>query len=280
MPNLDSLEFPKRMVALFIGPSSCGKSTAAASFPKPHFWDFDLRIEGLKNCRQFIGQDISYERYPPSSNGQMWNKLNNDFDIIQVEINTRQYKYETLVIDSFTAVLKNLLHESLHLQGGKIIKDTKNKLGGLRIEGPADYQYEASAGYQMIQELRELPINVILTAHIIPSYGKETIVDSQGNVTENTYGETVVIGEKLSIREKIAANILPYFNEVYRFDKREVIVNGKKELRHFVKFESDIARSAIGLKGEHDITGKNFYTFWKAKMDERKPQWDLAKKIS
>jgi hypothetical protein len=80
----------------------------------------------------------------------------------------------------------------------------------------------------------------------------------------NPYAESEEVGEKVSLRDKLGVDASIYFNEIYRFEKRST----PEGSRFYVNFDTDLARSALGLSGEHDITGKNFYEFWKGKVEE------------
>ena len=66
-----------------------------------------------------------------------------------------------------------------------------------------------------------------------------------------------MVGEKLSLRNKISASIGIYFDHIFRFDRKMI---GDKE-KYTVQFKGDLAcTSFAGLpNGEVDITGKNFY---------------------
>jgi hypothetical protein len=98
--------------------------------------------------------------------------------------------------------------------------------------------------------LRSLPIPfVIVNAHIVDKFGKADPDDS--------YSESVVVGEKLSIRDKIGANIGIYFDHIFRFERRMV---GLHE-HFFVRFRSSLACTSYPElpSGEVDITGKSFH---------------------
>ena len=118
--------------------------------------------------------------------------------------------------------------------------------------GPEDYGLEAQATYDYIAFLKSLPIpNIIISAHIIDRYGKAD--------PDNAYSESVVIGEKLSIRDKISENIKSHFDHLFKFERN---ADGGQE-KFYVTFRGGIARSSYSWLpfGRQDITGKDFYQF-------------------
>ena len=124
------------------------------------------------------------------------------------------------------------------------------------MSGPADYGYEAEACYQIFDYLRSIPINIIVSAHIIDIIGK---------LTDEEYSERGKIGEKLSIRDKIGENVQIYFSEVYKFSKEEDALG---RVKHYVQFRSEIAGTCFPElpDGKIDISGQNFYDMWIKKI--------------
>jgi hypothetical protein len=252
--KLSEIKPESKFFGLFIGRSSSGKTSAAISFPDPTVLDFDLRILGAR----WTHLEANYLQFPPGP-GKGWAEVDKYMEDLQIGIISRQTVPKTLVMDSITSMLRLFVAESMDLTKGYTIERKGKEKNALRLEGPSDYKYESSATYQVFDFLRSLPINVIISAHIIDKFGKLS--------PDEEYSETGVVGSRLSIRDKIAENILTYFNEVYEFGRKE---KGNK-IQHYVKFQSDICRSALGLPaGEHDITGKNFYEFWKEQVSKIK----------
>ena len=279
MPFVDELKLGSKLFALFVSRSGAGKTTATASFPEPNILDFDGRIRGLINSQHIYKQRIYFEQFLPPKG---WDDIDKEIDKLDIKFQTNtqadSFYQSTLVIDSSTTFCNLMVNESLNIQtGGKYIKKDSSKKG-LKIADYRDYNYEASAAYQFLNSLRSMMnrTNIIVTCHIAPRFGKPPMRDTKGEIehaidgTEipNFLADNVEIGEKLSLRDKIEYNSLVFFDEVYRFEKRMEEVNGKMVSTFWVNFDTDLARSAIGLKGEHDITGKNFYEFWKQKVAE------------
>ena len=241
-----------RFFGLFISTSGGGKSSAAATFPKPlKFFDFDQRIRGILWEQKLVPDfdKIEYDSYLPAIDG--FPKVEKELETIQTTIAVKQPSYKTLVFDSLTNQLRMFLTDAMELTKGITI-------GTLRKPSIGDFGYEAEACYQVFDFLRSIPINIIVTAHIVPRFGKED--------PSKEYSENVEVGQKLSIRDKIGANIMSFFDEVYEF-KREEIGN---KIKHFVKFQGELARSVhpgLHVSGWHDITDRNFYDLWKEMVD-------------
>lgn len=257
MPKASTLTEDFRFMALFVGEKHTGKTCAACSFPKPvENLDFDGRIRGLLGAPWLDREGISYESYPPKSK-DLVKRLDDKFSSYQAMGIVDQLELKTEILDSLTSETYAML-----TQGIAITHDSgsKNKAGGIRgrflgnvaMAGPEEYGYEAQTTYDILAALRSIPIpNVIATAHIIDKFGKED--------PEDKYSPSVVIGEKLSLRDKIGANIGIYFDHIFRF-RREMV---NKQERFTVQFRGDIACTSYASLplGIYDITGKNFYEF-------------------
>lgn len=277
MPKVFDIDLKKKaQLMLFVGRSSSGKTAAAATYPRPLIQDYDGRVGGLISMRKIIEQSnpagVDYKSMLPPFG---WQEVSKEFKDLKLNIIMNQGSGytgpKTLIPDSITAMNRLFINESLDIQSGLNVKDPQKSVG-IRLEGTGDYKYESSAFFQILDWARELValgMNVIFTAHILDRYGKpgKHTFDAEGKPhlaetwtaeKEKKIDETVVVGEQLSIRPKIGENLMVYFDEVYRFEKREI----GNQTRHFVKFKTDIARSSLGLQGEHDITGVNFYQFW------------------
>ncbi len=252
MPNIDQYKPEERIFALFISRSKHGKSSAAASFPKPYYqMDIDGRFDGVAGSiappygQGFIQiaspSDVSFDRYYTKAGfGPIQKKLD-DWDMERI---SRQFNKKTIEIASLTTLVQAMTNSSHELQKGKMI-------GQLRMSGPGDFGFEVQAFKQFLDYLAILPCNVICSAHIIQKWGKPKDAD-------NEYAANEVIGEKLCLRDQPGEVILSCFSNVYRFDKE--IVDDKA--RFTVEFNSEICGNSFGIPpGKFDITGKPFYPF-------------------
>ena len=253
MPSASELTPDTATMNLFVGPTKSGKKCAASSYPGPtYYFDFDMRIKGLIAAKEW-GVDVSqidYDYYPPEP-GVVENTEKKLSELIG-QYNTGLLKYKTIILGSITGQTFAYLQQGNRLTHapGNDGKAKGKTIGTTNMAGPAEYGYEATATYNLLGALRRMQgINIIVTAHVVPRYGKSNPADP--------YSETIEVGSKLSIRDKIAANAGIYFTEVYEFRKELRGTN----LAHEVRFRSDIASTTHAKlpNGWSDITGKNFY---------------------
>jgi len=256
MPSAASLTPESRFIALFVGSKHSGKTVAAASFPKPaEFLDFDQRIRGILGAEWIERDKIYYETFPPKEQG-MIARFNKHLETMIALASARQLPQQTEVLDSLTSMNHAMISQAMSFthkpSGSKDGPKSGKYIGPLAMSGPEDYGFEAQATYDTLSYLRSVPIpNVIVTAHIIDRYGK---LDP-----DNAFSESVIIGQKLSLRDKIAANIGIYFDHIFKFDRR--MENGIEKF--YVRFRDSIACTSYSQldEREHDITGKNFYEY-------------------
>lgn len=257
MPNCNSLTPEANFKGLFIGKSGSGKTVAECSFPRPiEVWDFDGRIRGILGAPWIDrANGLFYDSFPPKEVG-MLQRLMTKVDMMQSEALGGRLAIKTLVLDSLTTQTFAMVCQALPLTHSTGTQQSGKKgryLGPVPMVSPEDYGFEANTTYSLIASLRSIPgINLIVSAHIVERYGKPELKGE-----EQPYADSIIIGEKLSVRDKIGENIMAYFDHVFRFEKRE---EGSR-LRHYVKFRSELARTAYAdlPDGELDITGKNFY---------------------
>lgn len=264
MPSAGDLTPDSRFAALFVGTKSSGKTCAACSFKedptkKLYVHDFDGRIRGLLGAPWIDRKRIDYQFYPPrvgNNQKHLYERLNEDCDVLMVNSNIGKNPYEGIIADSLTAECFGLLCDAMPLTH----KDNKGKkLGTLNMAGPEDYGFEATGTYNYLAFLRSFPVKfVICTAHIVDKFGKANPNDP--------YSESIVTGEKLSLRDKIGTNIGIYFDHIFRFERRMV---GREE-RYFVQFRSSIACTSFAElpTGEVDITGKSFHEVLKGYLNK------------
>lgn len=259
MPNASQLTPDGRFMALFVGPKHSGKTVAACSFKnnpakKTRVFDFDGRIRGILGAPWIDKDRIDYDYYPPRVGKQdkpFYEKINQDMEVLLVQCNINQNPYETVIADSLTAETFALVCDAIPLTHQKEGGGAKGKkIGVLNMAGPEDYGFEAQGTYNLMAFLRSLPIQyIIVTAHVVDKFGKAD--------PDDKYSESIVVGEKLSLRDKIATNIGIYFDHIFRFDRRMV---GAQE-RFYVTFRSSIACTSFAQlpSGEIDITGQSFH---------------------
>lgn len=251
-----------RFSCVFAGKTKSGKTAALASFPKPlHIMEFDNRIQGIYGCPWVDKEGITFEYFPPKTDAfpvsladRVIKYLNTLLAYYKVDPTNIKGKIpRTLALDSITALTHGLLFDSIEEthEGGKDLK-----IAGMPVPGKRDYGYESNATKNILAILRALPIeNLIVTGHLVDVY------------EANEKQEQVITGQKLSLREKIQAETGIFFNEQWEFTR-----TNKGTLPKFqVQFYSSYAMSSQKLPGGvHDITGKNFYEFYKSCVGKEK----------
>ena len=265
MPNGSTITPDEKFRALFVGPKHSGKTVAACSWVSPDpkkkikVLDGDGRIRGILGVPWIDKSRIDYDYYPPRVAGNdqtFFERVNKDLEYLLQEISDRRSPYDTYLCDSATAFCKNLILDAVpltHAEGkGK-------KLGTLNMVGPEDYGFESTGMDSYLSFLRSLPFNVIMTAHVVDKYDKPLLTDTKGRTYKDQYAESIITGEKLSIRDKIGQNMSIYFDHIFRFDRKMV----QGEEKFYVEYIGDLACTSFpGLKpGKYDITGKNFREF-------------------
>lgn len=269
----------KQFFGLFIGKSGSGKDCAAFSFPTPmKVFDFDLRSDGgALGTRDWLSNEhlskIDITKIYPNKG---FKEVDDEMVSILLQFKSLQRPYETIYFGSATSLSSLFLTEAGRIikglsYGGKQVKDkdgNTSTIGGVRLSGPADYKYLYAAFNDVMDYLKLYPINIIMSAHTTDRYGKEMkTIEKDGKFVEveDTYGDNVPIGEKLTLTDKLSENIQIPFNEVYRFEKRMSDIVPK----YYVRFRTDIAKTVHSKlpNGEIEITGKNFYQTWLKYID-------------
>lgn len=248
MPTVDQLTLDKRFLGMFVGRSGNGKTAAAASFPKPmKVFDFDGRISGILGCdwiTQAERKEIEFSTYPPfikPGDKPSYTRLNTELEMMHMQ--GTKLPYKTLVFDSLTSASLALLRDSIPISGAG------RKVGALELPGPGDYGFESQAISNILAYLRSLPVpNIIVSAHVVERYGKSD--------PDNPYSESIPIGEKLSVRDKVGENSLIYFDHVLKFERERA----GGDMRYYCVFRSDLAKTTLSKAPPRiDITRKHFY---------------------
>lgn len=240
MPNAKDLVVGERMFALYKGDPGTGKSTAAASFPEPYFFDLDGRIRGVTLMHP--GKDIIYDSF-----------FNNFPGMIRKLSELVNYNpYGTIVFDSLTSFSRTTMSHMIKARVADAA-DIKKRLqrGGLDVSQIDDYQGETAAIVQLMDAMRELnkKCHVLMIAHCV-----DVVERNIKNQTQT------VLRQLLTGGKKIAAEIPAYFDEAYHFYSRPDLSGGNPD--YFVSTSAagfDWAKTALPLPKEITWTKQNFY---------------------
>lgn len=259
-----------RFNAMFVGNSGCGKKIAACTFPHPiKYFDMDGRIRGLLGASWVERNGIDYKYYPPirrPSDKMVYQELNDDLEQLMIDAGVNRLAYKTIVLASITGEFYSHLRDATsltHQFGDKKGENKKGKyIGALAIPDPGDYHFVYVAIRNVLSFFRSLPgVNVIVMGHTVPRYAKPVV---DGEI--QPYADSVVVGSRLSLTDKAAAEIPTGFDNIFEFSKA---FDGQRE-KFYVQFRSDMARTTYSKlpPGVHDITGRNFYEFIQDKISD------------
>lgn len=259
---------------LFVGAADSGKSYAATSFGfrGKDFGGTDprqmyvLELDGRLNALR--GRPVEFDSFTNIEGAVgVLNKLN-DFREACIRKNAST-NYHTLLLDSFTSFNDLAIADSLNVTDEKNRLNPKDQVGRKRGElslmTTEDYGYEAEAVRKLLWEaLIDIKkfCDVIVTAHETEYYRPVKV--KPGEPTRNE-----LAGFKILARDKISAKIPTKFDEIYHFLPKEVI-QSMHSIRRRVVFQDMMARTSYPTLAksteEYDISGKEFYHFWKEKI--------------
>lgn len=256
---------------LFVGPSDSGKSYAATSFglKSKEYGGTDDRPAYVLECDGRVaalrGRPVVYDAFN-NENGAI-GILNRVEEIRETCVKYQRAPFHTLIgPDSFTAFCDFAIADSQDItrQANKLAtKKVGRSRGDLQMLTVQDYGYEDEAVRQLLWEaLLDIKkyANVIVTAHEVTKY-KVIPGASEGAPTVRIEDGLRILG-----RDKISAKMPTKFDEVYHFLSKETIPS-QKSVRRQVVFDDELARtgySQLQSTRKHDITGKEFYPYWKS----------------
>lgn len=176
MPNLNTYQFDKNAViqAIIMSPPGKGKTSLAATFPRPLFWDFDGKVEVARNprfLRKYGVRSIIYEKFPepavadPKKMPTAYAKACLFFDEWTAPGKINQW--DTAVIDSGTTLSIVARCQALmilgKLQRSKTLE--KAQLHGMEAMEQSDWGAERSLVEKFVKQLLDTGKNVLLLVH-------------------------------------------------------------------------------------------------------------------
>lgn len=272
MPLLtEDIPLEAHSLFLFIGPADSGKSYAASSFgyrSKKYGGD-DERPAYLMDCdgrtAALRGRPVQYDTY---SNVEGSLGVIRRLDVLRDRcVKDNAAPFHTLIApDSFTGFCELALGEVMEVKAEN--KDKGRYIGGMSLPTVEDYGYESEAVRKLLWEnLIDIKryCDVIVTAHSVKRYKNVKVKSGEPTKREWDGGYTLLA------REKIENKIPTKFDEIYHFSPKEEVV-ATESIRRQVCFYDSIARTSYphlaASTAKYDISGKQFYHFWKEKIVE------------
>lgn len=176
MPNLRDFQFDQNGViqAIIMSPPGKGKTSLAATFPRPNFWDFDGKVEVARNPRflkKYGVRSILYEKFPepavadPKKLPTAYANACRYFDLWMSP--GKREQWDTAVIDSGTTLSMVARCQALHILGKLQRTKTLAKAQefGMEAMEQGDWGAERSLVEKFIKQLLDTGKNVLLLVH-------------------------------------------------------------------------------------------------------------------
>ena len=209
---------------ILYGPAGGGKTTLAATFPKPFLFNFDKKLKSV------YGTDVDYKDYSydsPKDAARSWKMFWKDFR----ELKRAENEYETYIFDSLTAMDAMVLCHCSVLAGN--VADAKPDIGV--------YREQSDLYRHLFMEMNSISHkNVVLIAHQEEVRDKPDDIGGIGAIREIT---PLITGKK--IRPKLPA----MFEDVW-YLTREMKAGAGDELTLWFKPHKRINASSVILRGK------------------------------
>jgi hypothetical protein len=251
VPSIEDALAKEEFLMLFKGEVSCGKSIAAASFPKPYIFDMESRIRSVAAYHYPRGKrDLEYDTYTREDYSKFDKKWDDFIDMSKM----KRFPYDTVIVDSLTSTADLLLQNVIRLKG---LDGKGKKIAGVAVSSIEDFNAENSMLTELVMFLQQIRCKYkILIAHVIKT--------EKTNLNDDT---TVVTRQLLTGGKKVAAKIPGYFDEIYHFEQKPV--GGKQTfIARTVNSGEDFARTTLKLPKEINFTDKNFYELIQPSIQE------------
>ena len=181
MPNLRDFKFDENGVikAIVIAEPGKGKSTLAGTFPRPNFFDFDLKIGVLRNprfLRLYGPKSIEYKQFPEPAIRD-YRAVPSAFDAAcryfdEWMVPGKVSQFDTWVIDSGTLLSMIARAKALYVMGKSFIGSKprsqtleRAQQSGLALMEQSDWGAERSLVEQFCRMILESGKNVIINVH-------------------------------------------------------------------------------------------------------------------
>lgn len=238
--NTKDIDLDTRFFCLFKGDPGSGKSIAAASYPKPYFFDIDRRLKSVVNYWRARGKEFEYDPYDSP-----------------LDINRRLEEFipycpfETLILDSVTTWTRAIFKTAKNMRASNAKRIMHAGVEQAQIE---DYGAELNWWNTIIGNLKTISfkhnVNVIVTAHVLTSES----IDLKSQVTK-------VSRKIVTAGKQTAAQIPVDFDEAYHFDvQSSVEVGGQPSYTIVTRNVGwDWAKTALPISTRVDFTNGSLY---------------------
>jgi len=254
--NTKDIKIDKRFFCLFKGDPGTGKSIAAASYPKPYFFDMDGRMKSVVNYWRPRAKEFEYDRF--NSFYQVNHRLEEFYSYCP---------FETLVYDGITSGADQILADMLSTRD----KGAKKVLrGGIEMYQIEDYGGESRGLQIVIDNLKAISfkhgINCIVTAHVLTT--ESTDLKSKVTTTSRTL---------LTAGKKVAAKLPKDFDEAYHFDvQANMEVGGDPKYTVVTRNTGwDWAKTALPIDTRIDFTNGSLYDLIMVQLNAHLPEEEL-----
>jgi hypothetical protein len=262
-PRTCDIELGGRFMGLFVGTNGSGKTIAGASWPgNGLILDFDGRVAPV---RLFYPKRTDIEYWTVGLDGDARSDVVGFSEgIKKIEDLQDRCPYDWVMMDSYTSYSAVAV---LH-QMGLHSNDVKKTKGGLPIPDWDEYKGETGVMLQILEILKILPCNVIVTAHPIQA-AKTT---KQGG-SANDVLASMIKGQSIASYGWKTPSLLPnYFNEMWHFwtDVSNQLGQTISRKVQTVSAGEIVAKTALPLPKVFDITDKPCYNVVQAYLNEYK----------
>lgn len=262
-PTADQLDSSSDFTSILLkSPYGFGKTLAASTMCVDGdiflaYWDKKKPVE-LENFykniikRPELLKRIHYEVYGARNANEFHNKL--------VSMMNGQCNYIGVINDSITMMTSSAVGWSLGFRnpsGPKI--DSMNKNAYQYIPDFDEYKVETSLVVQSLDMCKQLPCNIIWTAHPVPTMK----IEENGPKMRITKVNQIV-----SYGSKVGSLVPGQFTEIYHLSLQNDwdAVRGiasQKRIVNTIGTGDDFAKTALNIPAEFDITNKLFWEEWK-----------------
>lgn len=231
----------EKFFGMLKGDSGCGKSTAAASFPKVLLMDFDQRTSSIRTMF-------------PDKNDIEIIRFSNHIQVLQaLDELSFDCPYDTLVWDTLTMSAAMCMMRISSIKGTS--KSDTKMIAGVSVNSIEDYNAEHNFLMQSIDKLKSFQgrKHIIMNAHVIQIETK----DIKSN-------RSIITRSLLTGGKRIAKIIPCVFDEIYHL-QAEAPLSPDDPVRYVAYTRTvgdDWAKTALNIPMQLDFTNRSFYQVW------------------